>query len=86
MDQAEKATDAMQKIIDHANNTVTQISEISIAMQEQTNASTMIAQQIENIAQMAEEGNAGANQVASSAKELNNATNNVNELIGKFKV
>ncbi|WP_162142329.1 methyl-accepting chemotaxis protein [Laribacter hongkongensis] len=86
MDHAEKATDAMQKIIDHANNTVTQISEISIAMQEQTNASTMIAQQIESIAQMAEEGHAGANQIAFSAKELNNATDNVNELIGKFKV
>ncbi len=86
MAQAEKATEAMQKIIDHAKNTVAQVSEISIAMQEQTNASTLIAQQIESIAQMSEEGHAGANQVAFSAKDLNRATDNVNDLVGKFKV
>ncbi|MCG9123093.1 methyl-accepting chemotaxis protein [Laribacter hongkongensis] len=86
MTQAEKATEAMQKIIDRTQNTVAQISEISVAMQEQTNASTLIAQQIESIAQMAEEGHASADQVALSAKNLNKATDDVSDLLGKFKV
>lgn len=86
MNQAEKATKAMQRIIERSKNTVAQISEISNAMQEQTNASTLIAQQIESIAQMAENGHAGAEQISASAKQLNVATNNVNTLIEKFKV
>jgi len=60
------------------------VGEISHAMREQTQASHSIAVQIENVAQMSEEGSAAANESAHSAHALEKLASNMQKMMSAY--
>ncbi|WP_269530968.1 methyl-accepting chemotaxis protein [Chitinimonas sp. BJYL2] len=58
--------------------------EIALAMSEQKNASEMVAQQIEQIAQMTEENSRAVFQTAELAKDLNRLSGQLAGIVGRF--
>jgi methyl-accepting chemotaxis protein len=67
---SEQARDTMGEIGDKAASVVESISEISLAVREQSTASADIARQVEQIAVGSEENSAAVRSTASAAKEL----------------
>lgn len=84
--QAGEANQAMQRIGDSARKTVSMVSEISDAIREQSVASNNIAQQVERIAQMTEENSAAAQTAASTAAELDQVANEMQQVVGQFRI
>ncbi len=60
-------------------------AEISVARREEASVSTQIAQNVEHIAQMAEENNAAAAGNAGTAQNLLQLAQNLSEEVGRFK-
>ncbi|MDQ8022591.1 MAG: methyl-accepting chemotaxis protein [Moraxellaceae bacterium] len=81
-----QAGDAMRTINESANKVVKSVSEISLAMREQGAASTEIAQNVERIAQMAEENSAAVGATASTARDLEALAQRLDEQMRKFRV
>ena len=72
VEMAGNASTAMEKISHESHQSMSMVSDIAAAIQEQSAASNQIAQNIEHIAQMAEESNAEAQkglQLATKMKE-----------------
>jgi methyl-accepting chemotaxis protein len=61
------------------------VSEITVALREQSAASTEIAQNVERIAQMAEENNAAASGNAATAGTLRNLAQTLSAAIARFR-
>jgi methyl-accepting chemotaxis protein len=62
------------------------VGEITTAIREQSSASTSIAQQVERIAQMAEESNAAASESAQSARELDTFAASMQEIVRSYRL
>ncbi len=86
MEAANRATEAIQRILDRTGGTVGQIAEISHSMREQSMASTNIAQQIERVAQMAEESHSSSQNNSATAASLNEQAQNMLTTIARFRV
>ena len=86
VESANQATEAIQSILARTGDTVERIAEISHSMREQSMASTSIAQQIERVAQMAEESHSGSLNNATTATRLNEQATLMLETIARFKV
>ena len=86
MSRAGQATDAIQRIIDSTDGTVTQVAEISSSMREQSLTSTSIAQRVEHIAQMTEQSHTSATHTASSAAALREAAAEMQDTLQAFRV
>lgn len=69
-----------------AQNVLDRVEEITGASREQKTASTDIAQSIERIAQMTEENNAAASQVADAATHLGNLVGSLKAELDRFRV
>jgi methyl-accepting chemotaxis protein len=61
------------------------VSEISVALREQAAASTEIAQNVERIAQMAEENNAAASNNAATAGGLRQLAETISQEVSRFR-
>ena len=86
MAAANQATEAIQRILDRTGGTVGQIAEISHSMREQSMASTNIAQQIERVAQMAEESHSSSQNNSATAANLNEQAQRMLTTIAQFRV
>ena len=83
---AREASQAINQIGDGSRCTVAIVEEIAAAIREQGSAMTSIAQQVERIAQMSEESSAAAGNSAQVAKDLDGLANEMQEIIGAYRI
>ena len=83
--QAKAAGQAISQVQDQSAKLLDAVSEISVALREQATASTEIAQNVERIAQMAEENNAAAYGNASTANELRQLAETLSGEVANFR-
>jgi methyl-accepting chemotaxis protein len=83
---AQEANEAISKIGQGSRNAVEIVEEIASAIREQASAMTSIAQQVERIAQMSEESSAAAGNSAQIAKDLDNAANEMQQIVSAYRL
>ena len=82
---ANQAEQSLREIREGANTTLERIRDVALATQEQSAASTAIAQQVESIAQMVEETSASTEATAASANELDLIAKELGGLVSRFR-
>lgn len=85
VEQANAAGAAIAQVQVQARQVVEAVSEISVALREQASASTEIAQNVERIAQMAEENNAAAGGNAMTANKLRQMAETLSTEVARFR-
>ncbi|RIX45627.1 MAG: HAMP domain-containing protein [Rhodocyclales bacterium GT-UBC] len=85
VEQAQMAGNAIGQVQAQAKQVLNAVSEITTALREQAAASTDIAQNVERIAQMAEENNAAASGNADTAGDLRQLAETLNGEVARFK-
>ncbi len=85
VEQAQLAGEAIAKVQSQSRQVLDAVSEISVALREQAAASTEIAQNVERIAQMAEENNAAASGNAATSDTLRKLAQALNGAIARFR-
>ena len=83
---AEKAGNSLNEIINGAERVVDIVTQVAAASEEQLSASQQITQNIELITNVTQQSAVGVRQIAHSAEELNQLTDNLQKLISGFKV
>ncbi|HTJ96028.1 MAG TPA: HAMP domain-containing methyl-accepting chemotaxis protein [Rhodocyclaceae bacterium] len=86
VESARSAGDAIGKIQTGANDMVGMVSEITDAVKEQSVASTHIAQEVERIAQMAEENSAESANTADGARQLDEMAMAIKAAVSVYRV
>ncbi len=81
-----RAGEAMDKIKSGTERVLQSVNDISLALKEQSAASTEIAGNVERIAQMAEENNAAASQTAETAGKMAQLASGLQEDVSRYKV
>lgn len=76
----------MESINHHSGDAERAVNEITEALKEQNEASTLIAQQVEKIARMTEESQEVAQEVNQVISELQSLSNQMDTVMGKFKL
>jgi methyl-accepting chemotaxis protein len=85
VEQAQLAGQTISQVQQQSRQVVDAVSEITVALREQSAASTEIAQNVERIAQMAEENNAAASGNAETAGTLRNLAQTLSAAIARFR-
>ncbi|QQS35457.1 MAG: cache domain-containing protein [Ignavibacteriales bacterium] len=83
---ANKAGDSLKQIITGAESVVDIVSQVAAASEEQSSAAEQISKNIESISAVTQESAQGVQQIARAAEDLNRLTNNLEELVAKFKI
>jgi methyl-accepting chemotaxis protein len=83
---AEKAGQSLVKIISGAEKVADIVIQVAAASEQQSSASEQISKNIEAISSVTQESSAGIQQIAKAAEDLNRLTNNLENLISKFKI
>jgi len=83
---AQAAGNAVREIEAGAEQTVMMVGEITEAIREQSTASSIIAQQVERIAQMSEENNAAAQNTANTSTELSEVARTMRAEVALYQV
>ena len=84
--RAADARDLIRKIGEGSREAVAMVSEITEAIHEQSAASTGVAQSVERIAQMAEQGTAAARDGADTAKHLNTLAHDMRVITDQYRL
>jgi len=82
---AHGAAASLRAIREGAASTLGRIRDVALATKEQSAASTAIAQQVENIAQMVEETSAAMASTADSAKAAERVADDLNGMVERFR-
>ena len=82
---AEGAAESLRQIKDGAESTLTRIREVASATKEQSEASTNIAQRVEQISQMVEETSSTMQATAETATDLEKISSDLNKLVSRFR-
>ena len=85
VEQAKLAGGAISQVQEQSRQVVEAVAEITVALREQSTASTDIAQNVERIAQMAEENDAAAHGNASTAGKLRELAEALSSQVGRFR-
>ena len=80
------AAESLRAIEQGARRTLERVGEVADSTQEQSTASTSIAQRVEQIANMVEETTNTIRGTAATAHQLENIANSLKQQIGRFKV
>jgi len=83
---AQKAGSAILNIVNTTNKVVDEITQVATASEEQSTTSEQISQNIEMINNVASETLIGIQQVAGATSELNEMTENLQNIINQFNV
>lgn len=86
VDKAHQANASIRQIGDGSRGSVLMVGEIAGAIREQGTATTSIAQQVERIAQMAEESSAAAANSADAARTLDRLATEMQQIVGQYRV
>lgn len=85
----EKATEAgrsLEKIVSGAREVATMIESIAASAEEQSSASNMISSNLESISAVTNEASEGARQSASAAAQLSSKAEQLQQMVGQFKI
>ena len=85
VEQAQLAGNAIVQVQQQSRQVADAVAEISIALREQAAASTEIAQNVERIAQMAEENDSAARSNADTAGNLRQLAETMSSEVGRFR-
>ena len=85
MKAAEGAADSLRQLEDGAQSTLTSIRDVADATHEQSNASTSIAQRVEEIATMVDETSAAMQSTAETAADLEKISGELTLLVSRFR-
>jgi methyl-accepting chemotaxis protein len=80
------AGESMRQVCEGNGAVVTAVGEISAALQEQTAASSQLAQSVEHIAGMAEENARAVDHVATRVRDLDRLARELDGVVGRFKL
>ncbi|MGB7596959.1 MAG: methyl-accepting chemotaxis protein [Gallionella sp.] len=83
---AEQARDSLGKISKETNHTLGMVREISAATKEQSVASSEIARNVENVAQMTDVNTSVIVQLAGSATQLEQMSSNLQNMANRFRL
>jgi methyl-accepting chemotaxis protein len=83
---ANKAGDSLKEIIKASVQVVDDVNQVASASEEQSTTAEQISKNIEAISSVTHESAAGIQQVARAAEDLNRLTDNLQKLIGSFKI
>lgn len=86
VERASKAEGSIRTIRVSSTEAVSLVGGITSAISEQSSASTLIASQVESVAQMTEQNSAAAKSTASSAHELTQIVARLNGEIGRYRL
>jgi methyl-accepting chemotaxis protein len=75
---------ALMKINESAQLVASEIDQVAAASEEQSAASEQISKNIEGISNVTNETTSGLQQIATAAEDLNQLTNNLQEMVGRF--
>lgn len=81
-----RAGSSMEKIQDGVQQVLASVADISSALREQNSASTLIAQNVQNIARMAEDTSGIVRDVSDSASRLEQMAMQLKESVSQFKL
>lgn len=84
--QAEKAYAAMSLVRENLGSVAGEVSEITLAVEEQRAASTTIAQHVEQVAQMAEQNRHAVASIAADVRRLEQLSRNLDNVTSRFRV
>ena len=85
IEQTEKARKSLNHILDISQKVTEMVSHIATASTEQTRASDVISKNIDAISAVAQQSSIGNQQIAKAMNDLNQQTDQLQNLIGTFK-
>jgi methyl-accepting chemotaxis protein len=85
VEQARLAGNAIDQVQQQSREVMVAVGEISVSLSEQASASTEIAQNVERIAQMAEENDAAASGNARTAADLRQLAESLSSEVARFR-
>ncbi len=85
-EMANKAGESLKEIINASNKVVDDVNRVASASEEQSTTAEQISRSIESINNVSNESAQGIQLIAKSAEDLNKLTNNLQDLISKFKI
>jgi methyl-accepting chemotaxis protein len=80
------AAHSLREIRQDVSDTLAKVRDVANATQEQSTASTAIAQKVEHIAQMVDQTSASVKQTAAAAAELEHTAERLSEMVRRFRV
>lgn len=83
---ANKAGESLQEIIHGSHEVVDIINQVAAASEQQSSAAEQISKNIEGISTVTHEAAQGVQQIAIAAEDLNRLTENLQNLVSKFKL
>lgn len=83
---ADKAGDSLKKIITYADDVVDMVNKVATSSEHQSITADQISKNIEGITTVTHESAQGVQQIAVAAEDLNRLTNNLQELVSRFKI
>ena len=83
---ANKAGDSLREIIGSSNKVVDDVNQVASASEEQSSTAEQISKSVEAISNVSNESATGVQLIAKSAEDLNRLTDNLQNLISKFKI
>ncbi|MDO8934120.1 MAG: methyl-accepting chemotaxis protein [Rhodocyclaceae bacterium] len=83
---ASQAAEALVKISAGTRHAESRVNDIANATQEQSQAGSEIARNVEQVAQMAEENNAAVSETAEDAQQLKGLADRLHNLVGRFRI
>jgi len=86
VETAEKAGEALSRIVEAAREVSTLIQNVASATDEQSSASTQISRSIEGIRAVASEATEGANQAAVASSDLSQKAQEMQAIVQRFKL
>ena len=84
--RADEAGSTIEQLNASSGRVIVSVSDISLAIAEQSSASTEIARRVESIAQLAEESNVAMNRTAESARTVKTLVGTMQHAVGGFRV
>jgi methyl-accepting chemotaxis protein len=83
---ADRAGQSLQEIVGVSQKVTDMVTQIAAASEEQSTASEQISRNVEGISKVTSETAAGTQQIARAAEDLNRLTENLQRLVGAFRV
>jgi methyl-accepting chemotaxis protein len=83
---AEKAGVSLKEIVEVSQRVTDMVAQIAAASEEQSSASEQISKNVEAISAVTGETASGTQQIARAAEDLNRLTENLQQLVGRFKL
>jgi len=83
---ADKAGSSLREIVEVSQKVTDMVTQIAAASEEQSQASEQISRNVEGISNVTNESAMGVQQIAQAADDLNRLTENLQHLVGRFKV